>query len=257
LCGHAVVGIDLSTALLEKARKKNAEAYLSRDLFAAPFPFVSAYSDKIRRLANAYRGNSPLGKSEFKVASASSLPFPDATFDLVNCCGSTLSFVGDYCRAISEMARVLKPGGILFVEVENKYNLDLLWPLFDSKVFSGRLGYDQSKETVSANLRSPRLQNLKIAYPFSGKEGDVDMPIWLFSAGRIIEDFRTAGCAVKAVHSVPSITNLLPSVALDQPTPSPRLSAVFGMLSSIEEVVASWPIIRRVGCSLILMLVKE
>jgi len=257
LCGHDVIGIDLAAALLAKATNKKAEAYLSRDFFNAPFPFVPRYSKKIRSLALQYRCTSKLGKSEFKVASATAIPFPDSSFDLVNCCGSTLSFIEDYDKAIREMARTLKPGGILFIEVENKYNVDLVWPVLDAKFFGGRLGYDQPLETVKANLFSRRLENVKIEYPFSGKQGEIDMPIWLFSAPRLLRDIQKTGFQVKSIHSVHSVTNLIPSVSLDKAVPSQKSMRLFGMLSAIEEIVASWPVFRRLGCSLILTAIKK
>ena len=43
-------------------------------------------------------------------ATALALPFPDARFDLVNCCGA-LHLFPDVARALAEVARVLRPGG--------------------------------------------------------------------------------------------------------------------------------------------------
>jgi len=207
LCGHDVVGLDLAGALLQKAARKNPETYLSQDFFEAPFGFVPRYSQRIREIASPYRGAARLGKSEFKVASATAIPFSDSSFDLVNCCGSTLSFIEDYNKALGEIARVLKPGGMLFLEVENKYNVDLLSPVADALFFWGRLGYEQPLGSVKKNLFSNRTENVKIDYPFSGKEQQLEMPMWLFSAPRLLREVRVAGFTVKRLHSVPSVTN--------------------------------------------------
>jgi ubiquinone/menaquinone biosynthesis C-methylase UbiE len=56
--------------------------------------------------------------ADFVVGSAVSLPFEDASFDLVTC-QTVLIHVGDAKRAILEMTRVLKPGGILIASEPN------------------------------------------------------------------------------------------------------------------------------------------
>ncbi len=53
---------------------------------------------------------------------ACALPFPDATFDVVVAV-TVLCFVGNVERAVSEMARVLKPGGRLVIGELGRWNL--------------------------------------------------------------------------------------------------------------------------------------
>lgn len=54
------------------------------------------------------------GPAEVSVAPAQSLPFPDASFDVVTCI-TVLTFVPDAGAAVREMARVLRPGGRLVI----------------------------------------------------------------------------------------------------------------------------------------------
>ncbi|MBM3555640.1 MAG: methyltransferase domain-containing protein [Alphaproteobacteria bacterium] len=54
------------------------------------------------------------GAGEWVEGHAETLPFPDASFDLVTAI-SVLCFVADAKAAIAEMARVLKPGGRLVI----------------------------------------------------------------------------------------------------------------------------------------------
>lgn len=56
---------------------------------------------------------------------ATKLPFPDTSFDLVICI-EVLRYLhrGDGRVALREMRRVLRPGGILFLTMVNKYALD-------------------------------------------------------------------------------------------------------------------------------------
>ena len=130
---------------------------------------------------------------------------------MVNCCGSTLNFIEDYSAALCEMARVLKRGGLLLLEVENKNNADLLWAVLDGKFLSGRLGYGLPNGHVTRDLFSGRLQDLKIDYSFSGKGGDFNMPIWLFSPAKLLAQLRATGIRICRLHGLHSVTNLLPS----------------------------------------------
>lgn len=52
---------------------------------------------------------------------ATLLPFPDATFDAV-ICSETLEHIPDDDRAAQELARVIRPGGWLFLTVPNLWN---------------------------------------------------------------------------------------------------------------------------------------
>ena len=54
------------------------------------------------------------GRVESKEGVAESLPFPDASFDMVTC-QTLLIHVPDPARVLAEMLRVLKPGGLLAV----------------------------------------------------------------------------------------------------------------------------------------------
>jgi ubiquinone/menaquinone biosynthesis C-methylase UbiE/uncharacterized protein YbaR (Trm112 family) len=76
-----IVGLDLSRGMLRQARRK-----------------LAAHSDQVHLLWH----------------DASCLPFSDGTFDAVTCLES-LEFMPRPREALSEMVRVLAPGGVLFV----------------------------------------------------------------------------------------------------------------------------------------------
>lgn len=55
----------------------------------------------------------------YKVGFAENLPEQDRTFDVVICV-DVLEHVSDYCQVVSEIYRVLKPGGIFFYDTINR-----------------------------------------------------------------------------------------------------------------------------------------
>ncbi len=253
LYGYDSVGIDVATKLLDKARQKRPEDYITGDLFRASFDFAHQYGAKIRNIASEFRQERRPGKPVFEVASATNLPFKDCAFDIVNCCGSTLSFVNDYTGALQEMVRVLKPGGLFFLEVETKHNPDFWWSFLDSRVFAGRLRC----ETVPGAVFRDPAKHPVICYPFSMKTREVEMPFRLFSSGSLLKELESMGLKLQKTWSIHSITNIIPSVYLDRPCPGRTMVAWFRVLSRMEEIVAGWPCFRRFGCSLVIAATKQ
>ena len=92
--GAVGVGVDISDAALRMAR----------ELYEAPLPHA---------------------KVTFSKAAAESLPFADASFDVVNC-GLALPYT-DNARVIAEVARVLRPGGMFLLKIHHaRYYMSLL-----------------------------------------------------------------------------------------------------------------------------------
>lgn len=251
LCGYDVVGVDIAQEIIDRARLKEPIRYLKDDLFCSPFAFAHQYSDEIRSVASVARGTGKVGCLSYQIASATRLPFEDEQFDVVNCCGSTLSLIQDYRLALKEIRRVLRPGGHLFLEVENKYNLDLLWPLIDICI-GRKIGYHLSIRETLRNIASPINEHIRINFPFSAHSRELNMPLWLFSARKLISELQDLGLRLDITTGVHSVTNILPSVILDCPNPPPWLVSCFSLASSLETLFASAPIVRRLGCSLVL-----
>jgi ubiquinone/menaquinone biosynthesis C-methylase UbiE len=59
---------------------------------------------------------------DVREASATELPFPDASFDVV-CSFKVLAHVPEIERAIAEMGRVTRPGGVVIAEFYNSWSL--------------------------------------------------------------------------------------------------------------------------------------
>ncbi len=66
--------------------------------------------------------------AQFHVADACKLPFPDQRFDFIISYGDVLSHIVEgYKEAVSEMARVAKPGARITFEVDTKWNFGIFY----------------------------------------------------------------------------------------------------------------------------------
>jgi ubiquinone/menaquinone biosynthesis C-methylase UbiE len=115
LAGFAkrAVGVDLSPGMLEKARARGLEV---------------------------------------QEASATELPFPDASFD-VTCSFKVLPHIPDIGTALSEMARVTRPGGHVLAEFYNPNSFRGLIKRFGPKL---RVGENTDEGNVYIRFDSPR-----------------------------------------------------------------------------------------------------
>lgn len=84
--GHEVRGLDINAPLLELARKRAAQRGLN---------------------------------AQFEVGSATELPWPDRSFDVV-LVPELLEHVAPWRECLNEFARVLRRGGILYISTSNK-----------------------------------------------------------------------------------------------------------------------------------------
>lgn len=102
--GYSPIGLDFSSDMLSNAKKRIE----SLDLHSIPL----------------INGNSEL------------LPFPDQQFDCIVCLG-VISYVEHYENIISEIHRILKPGGTTIITYRNKNNLIMNDPIRIIKAISG------------------------------------------------------------------------------------------------------------------------
>ncbi|MBN1855690.1 MAG: methyltransferase domain-containing protein [Dehalococcoidia bacterium] len=90
--------------------------------------------------------------SSYTVGDARTLPFADDTFDVI-VSDSTLdhfSEAGDITRSIRELARVLRPGGVLIITMDNPTNLTE--PLFRTWIAMGKNPYFIGKTLTARGL---------------------------------------------------------------------------------------------------------
>jgi SAM-dependent methyltransferase len=73
-----------------------------------------------------YTEHLPAARVDFICGVAEKLPFPSSCFDVVNC-GLALPYMNN-ARAIEEVARVLRPGGVFLLKIHHaRYYLRDLW----------------------------------------------------------------------------------------------------------------------------------
>ncbi len=256
LCGFQVIGVDISKQLINKAKSKSSKCFINKRIFESPYNFINKIQDNSLTVCKEIRNKLPIIEPIYEFASAISLPYHDNQFDLLNCCGSVLSSIHNYSIALNEFLRVLKPGGILILEVENKYNLDLFWPIFD-KILFGILDYDQPLKKSLHNLFSKRLNHINIDFPFSMHQEDIDIPIWLFSSKMLRNELESNFFHVDKIYSIHNFTNIIPSVLLDNCKPSKVLIKKFELLCFLENKLNSYRIFNHFGCSTLYFAIKN
>lgn len=209
--GYRVTGLDIADRLVEQARAKMTAA---------------GYDD-----------------GTFIVGDARQLPFADGSADLVTCCGSTLSLIPDWQRALAEIARCLRPGGRLLVDVEGRWTIDLCWDVVNALLFNV-LGYDHSLREAVRTFLPPWTTGPIFDYPFKLESGEsVRMPIKLFTPGELRSELRAVGLTEDRRWGIHAITNLIPSTVLHNAHPNRIVKAVFSALAAVEKPINSqWPI---------------
>lgn len=85
------------------------------------------YDNHIMSMAQDWLKDSK--KVHFEIGDITKLNFPDNSFDKI-VCTEVLEHINDHEKAVSELFRVLKPGGVMAITVPNK-NYPFLWDPFN------------------------------------------------------------------------------------------------------------------------------
>ena len=130
-------------------------------------------------------------------------PFPDSSFDAVASLRSdTISHIHNgYKEAISEAGRILKPGGHLLFDVDNKWNLGLLSEPHELKAALQTIGSGHIREWpfFSDAWGDQCSLHFKTFRPSEITE-------FLNNAGLSVLDFQGLITPVKSYPSVPTTT---------------------------------------------------
>lgn len=246
--GCNVYGIDIADQLIEIAKQKitnfNPEKLI---LFSEYFDYVKRYNYLIRNCIKNNERKSKYIPPNFFTGNAMNIDHNDDEFDHVNCCGSTLSYVPDHEKVISEMARVIKPNGTFFIEVENRWSFNVLWYVLDP-LFKGKFEFNKDYAAGFKFLTTKPTHNICINFPFGEYDAPVNMKLKLFTSYALKRDLMKYGLKVKEKWAIHSITSLIPCTLLDCLNPSKKLIRLFKFLASLEEKL----LFRIPGSSLVM-----
>jgi ubiquinone/menaquinone biosynthesis C-methylase UbiE len=192
-------------------------------------------------------------QSSVQVSDLQAIPFLDGSFDVVCCLGSTLSFIPDYRKAVEEMARVLRPGGRILIEVENKWNLDMFWATLNALMFD-ILDYGEDLRSSLEWARHPLKEGFWGYSKFNQveTEGEIDLFMRFFTPTEVSELLESQGLRRKRAMGIHILTNVVPSTLLCKPDPSALSQRAFGLLAAIERVMASAPGLRSFGATYVI-----
>ena len=233
--GCEIYGIDIACDLIEKAKKKlqsfNSERF---ELFPPYFDYVKRYNNQIKQIIQNNGSKNKYIKPKFFEGNAINIQFKNEEFDHINCCGSTLSLIPRYKKAISEISRVLKKNGTFFIEVDHRWNFDMIWYVL-APLFRRKFDYHHDFKTSLKMLLQKPTRNIWIDYPFGNHDKPVNMKLNLFTAYSIKRTLLNYGLKVEKKWNIHSITNLMPSTFLDKSTPTPKIISRFKFLANLEE----------------------
>jgi SAM-dependent methyltransferase len=140
LRGRDVLEIGLGYGTLSQYIAERGAVYHGLDIAPAPVEMVR------HRLRMAELGD----PERVQQGSALEIPWPDASFDYVYSIGC-LHHTGDLPRSVSEVRRVLRPGGVAVVMLYNRHSARRLWADVRSRSSSAiRRAYDSNVEGEAA-----------------------------------------------------------------------------------------------------------
>ncbi|MDY0275545.1 MAG: class I SAM-dependent methyltransferase [Desulfomicrobium sp.] len=258
--GYKVKGFDLADKLIDVALLKTSQldshGKHMPQLYKSPQIKNKLTQMALLKAASKLR-QGPIIKPDFFVADATSEEsYYPGNFDVIVCCGSVLSFIDKYDQVLAIISGALRKGGLLFLEVEHRFSLDLLWPLIDI-FLHGALGYRRSFREVIKTLAPCSQEPPKIVFPFFLSTGEcLDLPMRLFSTNCLSPLFKKHGLKEKARLGIHSITNIIPSTILHKQKCGKILKITFAGLSTLEKKLNDkWPC-WKLGSSIMYALEK-
>ncbi|WP_230743328.1 class I SAM-dependent methyltransferase [Methanooceanicella nereidis] len=201
--------------------------------------------------------NKKLQDNKCIVSDACKLPFRDSSFDAISSAGSTLNHIPDYHCFFEEICRVLKPGGVVFLESDNKWRMDMFWCLASSMT-GDSLDYHEKLENVLGYFKRPISQGYPYVFPLSFSEEKIRMlHLRTFTYRELEKEFFRRGCSINSVYGIHSVTNLIPSPLMLKDNPGKLCSGIFNMLSPVEDITyGTWPV-NRLGMSIVVIAKKS
>lgn len=185
------------------------------------------------------------------------LPYHDESFDVVSCCGSTLSLVEAPGLTLAEIGRVMRPGALLVLECEHKWSLDLAWALLSS-LTRDALGYGVPLKTLCQQLAGPLRDGCRLPYPVAPASGDgVSWHLRLFTESELAALLGRAGLRLRRTWGIHMLTNLIPSTVLHRERLPRSLATCYRMLCGLDGLLERAWVAQRVANSLVIVAEKS
>ncbi len=201
--------------------------------------------------------NKKLGEGICLVSDACKLPFPDATFDAISSAGSTVNHIPDYQRFFEEAGRVLKPGGYIFLESDNKWQPDIAWCMLSS-LTGDPLKYHEKPGAVLNYVKRPLREGYPYVFRLTFDDNKVKLlNLRTFTFYELKDQFGSMGCHILSSYGAHSITNVIPSNFMLKDKPGRVTRALFKVLKALEDIsYDKWPF-SRLGMSIMVIAKKE
>jgi SAM-dependent methyltransferase len=136
---------------------------------------------------------------------AHALPFASSSMAYAIAGGELLNHLSDYPRALGEIRRVLRPGGILLLQVGAKWCLDSLWAILDA-FLGNSMGYSVTRKEAVAFIRLRR-GDLPVTWAITPSG---TFRVFLLSIRRLERILREARFHVRKTYGANAVSGLVP-----------------------------------------------
>lgn len=173
-------------------------------------------------------------KVNLLASDAQALPFANATFDFVACCGSVLNYCSSPELALAELSRILRNKGRLVIGFDNRSTLDYLWILIDS-ITRHRTKYRIHIKDAVHWFSEP---GPFVSYPYLTAEGRIDyVPERFLSLRYVSAVLASAGLRVARTVGVHILSSVIPFTLIARPKIDPWVVRFAGRLSSLDHLL--------------------
>jgi len=234
--GSEVMGIDISADLLAIARTKTKLFDpTEKSLFGSSRSYKAEYDQKIHSLLSKKCPNYGIySPPEFRLGDACELLFPNESFDHINCAGTVLSFIPNYQKVLSEIYRVLKPGGTALIEMESKWTSEMLWYIPDW-LLHNKFRSSIPFQLFKSYLKHP-FASAQVPSSYKDEHGKT-IHLTQFTRLGLTKELNALGFHVRKVRSIHSAPNLIPSSILCDINQPRWIVRLFKLLMKIEEKI--------------------
>ncbi|MBI5192866.1 MAG: class I SAM-dependent methyltransferase [Nitrospirae bacterium] len=169
----------------------------------------------------------------FSVASATEIPLKDKSVDCIVAYGDILSHIyKDYFHAIREIARVCKPGGYVFFDIDNKWNLSLCYE------------WEELRSVFNSSVNKGHVR----IWSFVDSTGKYNtMRFKTFTPREIKGLLVSYGLDIVSYEGIIIFPNLLPQNIHYNPSGKGILSHAVMTLSKFDSLVSRLPGVRGLG----------